>query len=85
MSDFGEYFFEVGRKVFVWGEILIYVNSCINFIVYSICIEEFCLVFKVYIMKCCWVIDEDIRFVRNVLERIFVREKSVFYDRIFVR
>jgi len=84
LSDF-EHFPEAGRKVFVWGEILIYANSCTNPIVYSICIEEFRLAFKAYITKCCRVTDEDIRPVRNVLERISVREKSVSHDRIFAR
>ena len=85
MSDFGEHFSEAGRKVFVWGEILIYANSCTNPIVYSICIEEFRLAFKAYITKCCRVTDEDIRPVRNVLERISVRGGSVSHDRIFAR
>ena len=85
LSDFSENFPTAGRKVFVWGEILIYANSCTNPIVYSICIEEFRLAFKAYITKCCRVTDDDIRPVRNVLERISVREKSISHDRIFAR
>lgn len=86
LSDFDEDFPEEdGRKVLVWGEILIYANSCTNPIVYSICIEEFRLAFKAYITKCWRVTDEDIRPVRNILERISVREKSVSGDKILAR
>lgn len=85
LSDFNEDFPEAGSEVFVWGEILIYANSCTNPIVYSICIEEFRVAFKAYITKCCRVTDEDIRPVRNILERISVREKSVSHDRVFAR
>ncbi|XP_022796022.1 galanin receptor type 1-like [Stylophora pistillata] len=76
LSDFHKDFPEAGRKVYVWGEILIYANSCTNPIVYSICIEEFRVAFKAYITKCCRVTDEDLRPVRNILERISMREKS---------
>lgn len=85
LSDFKKDFDQAGRKVYVWGEILIYANSCTNPIVYSICIEEFRLAFKAYITKCCRVTDEDIRPVRNILERISVREKSISHDRVFAR
>lgn len=86
LSDFDKDFPGAGRKVYVWGEILIYANSCTNPIVYSICIEEFRLAFKAYITKCCRVSDEDVRPVRNILERISMREKSVSQaDRMLAR
>jgi len=76
---------KTGRKVLVWGEMLIYANSCTNPIVYSICIEEFRMAFKAYITKCCRVTDEDVRPVRKIFERISVRERSVSNDRILAR
>lgn len=85
LSDFKKDFPVAGSSVFVWGEILIYANSCTNPIVYSICIEEFRVAFKAYITKCCRVTDEDIRPVRNILERISVRERSFSQDRAFAR
>lgn len=83
LSDFTNDF--PGRKVLVWGEMLIYANSCTNPIVYSICIEEFRLAFKAYVTKCCRVTDEDVRPVRKIFERISVRERSVSNDRILAR
>lgn len=84
LGDFTEDF-DSRRKVLVWGEMLIYANSCTNPIVYSICIEEFRLAFKAYITKCWRVTDEDVRPVRKIFERISVRERSVSNDRILAR
>lgn len=86
LTDFHKDFPEAGRQVYVWGEILIYANSCTNPIVYSICIEEFRVAFKAFITKCCRVTDEDLTPVRNILERISMREKSVSQaDRMLAR
>lgn len=76
LSDFNDDF-KSGRKVLVWGEMLIYANSCTNPIVYSICIEEFRVAFKAYITKCCRVTDEDVRPVRKIFEQISWRERGV--------
>ena len=81
LSDFSDDF-KSERKVLVWGEMLIYANSCTNPIVYSICIEEFRVAFKAYITKCCRVTDEDVRPVRKIFERISWRERGVSSRRL---
>lgn len=60
-----------------WGAILIYANSCTNPIVYSICIEEFRVAFKAYIMKCHRVTDEDVVGVTKLFERLSFRGGSL--------
>ena len=66
----------IGRELLAWGEMLIYINSCTNPVVYSICIEEFRQAFKLYITKCCRVSQDDLKPITRMFERLSFRGRT---------
>ena len=85
LRDFYANFGKHGRELLAWGEMLIYINSCTNPVVYSICIEEFRLAFKLYITKCCHVSQDDLKPVSRMFERLSFRGRTSSSIRILER
>lgn len=76
LRDFYDNFGKIGRELLAWGEILIYINSCTNPVVYSVCIEEFRLAFKLYITKCCRVSQDELKPITRMFERLSFRGRT---------